>query len=460
MGRLNRLPVRVRVTLVFMGAMAVVLVGVGLFLFIRLGHVLSATTDVGLRAHAADVETLIDARAPAASSGGSLLTQQGEGVAQILSRTGRVLDSTPQAGTAPLLSAAQRRQLTGARTFLTVGADASRTRLFVMPAEAGNVEPGAVIVVGSNIQERNEAVDHLGDLLLVGGPIALLLAALAGYGALTVALRPVESMRRDADEIHHSAPGRRLPVPPADDEIGRLGHTLNEMLERLEHAFDRERTFVADASHELRTPLAILKAELELAMRPGRSVEELQAAVRSAAEETDRLVQLAEDLLVLARSEQGGLPLRLEPLSPPAVLARTRERFVARAQEQSVDLQVAEATATPVHADATRLAQAIGNLTDNALQHGARHVQLGATDDGDAVRLWVRDDGDGFPDGFIDTAFDRFTRADHARSAGGTGLGLAIVAAIADAHGGQAGARNQPSGGSEVWITIPRRSPA
>ena len=157
-----------------------------------------------------------------------------------------------------------------------------------------------------------DALRNLAGTLLIGGPIALLLASLAGYGAAAAALRPVERMRRRAAEIQAAEPGTRLPVGPADDEIGRLGETLNLMLERLEAAFARERTFVADASHELRTPLAILKAELELALREGRSVEELEAALRSAAEETDRLVQLAEDLLVIARVEQGRLPIRAD----------------------------------------------------------------------------------------------------------------------------------------------------
>ncbi len=147
-------------------------------------------------------------------------------------------------------------------------------------------------------------------------------------------------MRRQAAEIGDADAGQRLPVAGNGDEIARLGATLNAMLDRLEMAFDRERTFVADASHELRTPLAILKTELELALRAGRTPDELAAALRSAAEETDRLAQLAEDLLVIARSDRDGLPVRLAPVDVGALLGRVAERFTGRAESQGRSLTV------------------------------------------------------------------------------------------------------------------------
>src|SRR5262249_51511614 len=149
---------------------------------------------------------------------------------------------------------------------------------------------------------------------LIAGPVALLLASLAGYLLAGVALRPVEAMRRRAAEISAETPGERLPVPATSDELERLGETLNEMLERLEDALRREREFVADAGHELRTPLALLRTELELALRHAESPDELRAAVRRSAAEVDRLAQLSEDLLLLARTEHGELPLNVETL--------------------------------------------------------------------------------------------------------------------------------------------------
>ena len=454
--RLNRLPLRLRVTLVFAGVMAVVLAGVGLFLYLRLGAEIDHTIEESLRSRAGDVSALIEqADSGLARSGRSPLTEQGENLAQILDAQGRVVDSTPSLRARPLLAGpALQRALRS-----TIVVDATETddaaRLLATPVTAQDQR--LVVVVGTPLEDRDDAVRNLGSLLLVGGPVALLLAALAGYGALTAALRPVESMRRRAAAIHDAAAGQRLPVPPADDEIGRLGQTLNAMLARLEDAFARERTFVSDASHELRTPLAILKAELELALRGGRDVKDLEAALRSAAEETDRLVQLAEDLLVIARSDQGRLPIRTGDVHVARLLETACERFARRAADQEARVLVDGADDTVIQADPLRLEQAVGNLLDNALRHGGRHVALSAQAVGDAVQIHVRDDGPGFPPAFIDTAFERFTRADAARGRGGAGLGLAIVDAIARAHGGHVDARNRSEGGADVWLTLPRR---
>jgi signal transduction histidine kinase len=227
------------------------------------------------------------------------------------------------------------------------------------------------------------------------------------------------------------------------------------MLDRLEEALARERAFVADASHELRTPLAILKAELELALRDPDSIEGFRDAITSAAEETDRLVQLAEDLLVLARSEQGQLPVRVEEAGAAELLAAVVQRFEGRSAARGASLEIDAPDGLVLSVDALRLEQALGNLVDNALRHGGRTVALVARPGTTGVELHVCDDGPGFPPEFLPRAFERFTRADPARGRGGTGLGLAIVAAIAQAHGGRADAVNRVEGGADVWLTLP-----
>ncbi len=391
------LPVRLRVTLAFAGVMAILLTVAGVALYTRLAAELDSTINQGLHSRAADL-------LPAARSGRPLPPDDEKNFA----RVARAGDRLPDLG----------EPVRVVRTRL----DASRA-----------------LVVGTTIDDRDDALKTLVVLLVIGLPIMLVLASLAGYGAAAAALRPVERMRRQAAGM--AAPSGRLPVGPADDEIGRLGTTLNAMLARIEEAYERERAFVADASHELRTPLATLKAELELALRKGRSVEELQAALRSAAEETDRLVALAEDLLVLARVEEGRLPVRPEPLDAATLLRR-----------------FGPAEAPPglaVSADPERLDQALRNLVDNARRYGGGQIELAAERVNGSVELHVRDDGPGFPPDFLDAAFERFTRADPARGRGGTGLGLAIVDVIARAHGGAAGARNRPTGGADVWISLP-----
>jgi signal transduction histidine kinase len=255
-------------------------------------------------------------------------------------------------------------------------------------------------------------------------------------------------------------------VPAANDEIGRLGATLNGMLDRLdssylrlEESLERERKFVADASHELRTPLATLKAELDLALRGERDAAELRAAIASAAEETDRLIQLAEDLLVIARSDQGKLPIRREKLAAATLLAAVQARFASRAAAAGASIRHKAPDGLMLSGDHLRLEQALGNLVDNALRHGGTGIDLGATAGNRRVTLWVRDDGDGFLEGFEERAFERFTRADPGRTGPGTGLGLAIVAAIARAHGGAAEARRSTEGGAEVRIELPAGQP-
>jgi signal transduction histidine kinase len=226
------------------------------------------------------------------------------------------------------------------------------------------------------------------------------------------------------------------------------------MLGRLEAALERERRFVDDASHELRTPLALHKTELELALRYATDEEELRAAIASAGEEIDRLIQLAEDLLVVARSEQGELTVARDEVPLPELLSTIGERFRARV-EQSKRPLVVDGGDGAVRGDRLRLEQALTSMVDNALRYGDGEVRLWARRNGSRVELHVSDDGPGFPPDFIDRAFERFTRADAARTRGGNGLGLAIVDTIARAHGGRGMATNTPGGGADVWIELP-----
>jgi len=245
-----------------------------------------------------------------------------------------------------------------------------------------------------------------------------------------------------------------LPVPHTRDEVERLGNTLNEMLERLEAALAREREFVADAGHELRTPLSLLRSELELALRHAETTEELREAVARSSDEVDRLAQLADHLLLIARTDRGKMPLRLEPLDADELLSTIASRFEWRAEEAERPIRIEPADGVLVHGDRIRLEQALGNLVDNALRHGSGAVNLSVAQKNGLVELHVTDEGGGFPQEFLDQAFERFARHDHARSRGGAGLGLSIVRVIAEAHGGSAHATNTDSG-ADVWVELP-----
>lgn len=421
---MSRLPIRLRLTLAFAIAMAIVLAATGAFVYLRLASALDESVAETLEAR------LVDARA-LAERGGSGRTTFDEGFTEITS-SGSVRTGPYEVEHIP-------------------GVDG---RVRVVTAVVETAQGSRAVVVGASLGDRDEALRELLAQLLIVAPIALLLSSLLGYWLARAALRPVEEMREEAAAISGSEPGRRLPSGEARDEIARLAETLNAMLERLERAIERERSFVADASHELRTPLALLKAELDLALRKPRTPHELEEALRSAAAETDRLVRLAEDLLVLAQADDGRLPLRRESVGTGDVLASVREAFRARAEEMGRRID-ADKGSVVLEADRLRLEQALGNLVDNALQHGAGAVRLRSLDRNGRVELHVLDEGAGFPPDFLPRAFERFRRADEARTSGGAGLGLALAAAIAEAHRGSAHAANRDGGGADVWLSVP-----
>ena len=454
---MTRVPIRLRVAAAFAVAMALVLAGTGWFLYIRVDSHLARALDRQLRLRTHDLTVLVREPGPSlAEAGGPPSVEPGEDYAQVVNARGRVLDATRPLGKAPLLSTAELRRAQSAAFFAdrrsVPGLD-EPSRLLVSPVLRHGQK--VVLVVGATRQDRTETLGNLRDELLIVGPIALALASLAGYFLAGLSLRPVESMRSRAAAISAETPGERLPVPTTGDEVERLGETLNAMLARLESALERERDFVADAGHELRTPLALLRTELELALRHAESAEELRSAVRASSEEVDRLAQLAEDLLLIARFDRGRLPLRLETLEASELLGSIANRFEWRAQEAGRRVRVESPAAFRVRGDRIRLEQALGNLLDNALRYGGGEVRLSAQRADGHVELHVTDEGSGFPQELMGQAFERFARLDQARARGGAGLGLSIVRAIAEAHGGSAHLANMNGSGADVWVSLP-----
>jgi two-component system OmpR family sensor kinase len=377
----------------------------------------------------------------------SLAATGEEGLAQLLGRDGSVVAGSSARAESRLLTS------TELESFLLVDREIAGVdyRLRATPVD------DRFVVVGEPLEDRDEALDGLLAQLLVVLPIALGISSVVGYLVAGAALRPVEAMRRRAGAITPDSAERRLPLPRAQDEIHRLGETLNAMLGRLDEGLARERRFVSDASHELRTPLAALRTELELATRRPRSHEELEAALGSAGEEVERLVRLAEDLLVLARADDGRLPLRVEQHSAASVVDAVASRNEQRAAAHGRRLETSTPPELTLRGDRERLEQALDGLVDNALRHGAGTVRVAARAENGRVVLSVSDRGTGFPATFLPHAFERFSRGDPARSGGGAGLGLAIVDAIARAHGGTAHAANVESGGADVWLSLPSR---
>lgn len=455
---MSGLPIRLRVTAAFALAMALVLAALGFLLYARLDSHLALALDRDLQLRSDDLAALVrQPRASLAGYRGGRFIERGESYAQLVDPSGRVLDATRPLGTRSVLSPAQLRRAEREPLYTDLpsvpGLNESSRVLATPVKRAGGP---LVLVVGATRSNGAETLATFRNELLIAGPIALILASLAGYFLAGLSLRPVESMRRRAAAISAETPGERLPVPPTRDELERLGTTLNEMLARLEEALQRERDFVADAGHELRTPLALLRTELELALRHGQSPEDLREAIRWSLQEVDRLTQLAEDLLLMARSDRGTVPLSVETLEAGELLASVVSRFRWRAEETERSLAHEAPPGLRLRGDRLRLEQALGNLVDNALRHGDGRVSLHAVTVDGSVELHVEDEGHGFPPDFLELAFERFSRPLPGREGSGAGLGLSIVRVIAEAHGGVAEAANAPGGGADVWLVLPR----
>jgi two-component system, OmpR family, sensor kinase len=454
----SRLPIRVRLTVAFALAMVLVLAAAGLFVYLRLEDDLNESVNTSLRARAAAVATSGEAATGAPS-------EAEEGFAQVLSARGAVLDSAGGARGAVLTGAERVKANAGGRFVFERGVPGieGSVRVLAGPVTSNSGPRGdaagvpaeqAVFAVGQSLDDRDETLSGVVTSFAVGGPVAVLLASLVGYLLASTGLRPVEAMRRRASEVSLDQPGERLPLPAAHDEVRRLGETLNEMLDRLRRSFERERRFVADAGHELRTPVAVIRAEVEGALRARGHDPQVREALVAALEECDHLAQLAEDLLVVARAAEGELALRREPLEVLPLLESVRARFADRARERGRDIKVEAEGALRVEADDLRLRQALGNLVDNALRHGDGEILLQSrrAEVNGGVELQVTDRGPGFPPELTERAFERFTRADLARTRGGTGLGLSIVRAIAEAHGGSAEIVAGEGASVRIWL--------
>jgi len=458
----SRLPIRARLTAAFALALVAVLAGAAALVYVRLKADLDEQVDTGLRSRAAAIATGVG-DAGSASAGTDPGVESEESFARILAPDGRALD---EAGGArgPALSPSELRRARKAPIIVDrrVEGIEGKARVLAQPLPGRG---GAVSVVGHSLGDRDETLSTLLTSFAVGGALALLLASAIGYALATAALGPMEAMRRRASELSLADDQDRLPLPAARDEVRRLGETLNEMLDRLRRSFERERRFVADASHELRTPVAVVKTELEGALRAGGHRAEVREALTAAVEECDHIAQLAEDLLILARAGDGRLPVSAERFEARRLLEGVATRFSDRAAARGRTIELESPEGLFLHVDSLRLRQALGNLLDNALRHGEGPIALRVRPVGAWIELDVSDGGTGFTPAFAERAFERFardaegrTRDAEAAARGGAGLGLSIVRAIAEAHGGTAEIVSGPA--TTVRIRIPEPSQA
>lgn len=467
---LGRLSLRVRLALACT-AVAAVVGGAGLGLFDTLLH----------RGVAASVDTVLATRCSRAVAG--FLQGGGSGTAPVTdpdggppaesrtdrdepdsltavySPTGELVSSSPAGAGAGLLSRGQLAAARSAPLHVTVqSAGGEPLRVMAVPvARSGRTW---VVAVATSLVPATASADRAVTDLYIGLPVLVGLVALGAWLLAGAALRPVERMRADAERlISTGSSSEGITVPPTSDELARLGRTFNHLLERLQRSLGRQRDLVADTGHELRTPLTVLRTELELADSPESTRQDLADSVHHARREVERLSKLAEDMLFLARADSDAPLVHIQPVDLAGVVLDSERANRVRAASLGVALETDIPDRLVLPADYQALRRAVDNLVANSLAAvGAEgRVAISAERRGDRALLVVEDDGPGFPPGFVDRAFERFSRPEAARSSGrgGAGLGLAIVAEIARALGGNVVACNAPAGGARVILELP-----
>lgn len=449
------LPLRTRLTVVATMLMAVVLVAVGVLGFWRFDAQLTHTVDAGLRSRAEQLVGAASGGESPAKSGA--LVDADEAFSWIVGSDGAVLfASSGVEGMATPEPAGGFGEASPMFFEVSVATDEESVPARLLAVAGLN---GTTVMVGVSLEDQQAAQTQLVRVGVAGGAVTLALSALVIWLVTGAALRPVENMRKQAAAVTPADLGHRLPVPDTGDELARLAETLNAMLDRLDVALLRERRLIGDASHELRTPLANLRAEIDVALRVPDDAGRLGAALVSAGEETDRLTGLVQELLVLARADQGELTLKLVSVDVSAIVRQVADAFSARSDQLGVEVVVASQESLVLDVDPGRIRQALENLVDNALRHGppGSRVEVVAETRGDLCSIRVLDSGPGFDPGFLSQAFEPFSRSDagRARVHGGAGLGLAIVRAIVEAHGGEVRASNREGGGGKVAVSLP-----
>lgn len=445
----RRTSLRARTTVLATAVVGVALALGGVLLVVTLDRSLTSRGDELAQARAVDLAALA-----ADESLPSVLTNvDGDSVAQVVDSSGHVVAASPNIrGKGPISRFRPAGGVPVLRTLTDIpdGSETEDYRVWVLTAQTRSGP--ATVYVGTSLEAVGEASWALRRSLVVGLPAMLALLAFCTWLVIGRALRPVEDIRAGVATISGKALHRRVPVPRIDDEVGRLAATMNQMLDRLESASQRQREFVADASHELQSPLAAFRTELEVALTyPGSA--DWSAIASQLLSDSEQMERLVRDLLFLALERDNRPSREISPLDLDDIVLQEAARSRSTA---AVSLDTSNVSGAPVRGNRDELRRLVRNLLDNAVKHAKASVRLTASSDNLQSRLDVQDDGPGVPPEERDRAFDRFYRADASRSraSGGTGLGLAIARAIAERHHGSLELA-ESDGGAHFVLLLP-----
>ncbi len=453
--------IRVRLTLWYVALLALILVGFSAFLYVRLAQSLADEENRALAAEVQRVVATLDVQNGTPALGDALDQLPVGMVVALYDPVGRRLDASDTHLTLPPLPPTAQPAGAGgpAPETLQLGNETWRvlTRAVV---ERGHTI--GILQVAQSDRPYEAALSQLALLMGLAIPLTLVLAVAGGLFFASRALGPIDRITRAAQRIGAEDLSQRLHLPASPDEVGRLATTFDQMLDRLDRAFQRQRQFTADASHELRTPLALLTSQADVALERPRRPAEYRQALADIHAEAQRMSRLLAELLTLARADDGREIMAREPIALDALVEDVVATMAPLAERCDVQLALGERKCCVTAGDQTRLTQLLVNLVDNAINytppHGAVRVSLDRTPSW-AV-LSVADTGVGIAPEHMPRLFERFYRADPARGRGGAGLGLAIADWIARAHGGRIEVESALGQGTTFTVWLPLTSAA
>ncbi|MGH2621576.1 MAG: sensor histidine kinase [Anaerolineales bacterium] len=453
-----QLPLRLRLTLWYLLSLGLILLLFGLLLYWQVQHNLLAQVDSALQLAAAQASATVGIQDGSlvfqtAAASPALARLSEDTAIRLVTDDGTVWDSLGRTAEAPVL-----RPTAGYLTYFD-GDDTWRVYSERVDLPAG--APGGWLQVTQTLDSVEQTLSLLRLQLLWGVPLALLLAGAGGYFLASRALRPIDRITRTAQAINSSDLSTRIGHSGPADELGRLAATFDEMLDRLQSAFDRERRFTADAAHELRTPLTALKGRIGVTLSQPREAAEYGDSLQDMEQQVDRLIRLSSDLLFITRLDQGQVKRRLDPIALDDLLAAVVEQLRPLAEAKAISLPEPEARGLTVPGDMDLMIRLFMNLLDNAIKFtppGGR-VSVEARRSGEQVTIAIRDTGAGIPAEHRAHLFERFYRVGGDRSRtddqGGAGLGLAIAHEIARAHAGRLTVESTVGEGTVFTVKLP-----
>lgn len=467
MRTLSNLPIRWRLTLLYGGILSFILVIFASGVYYYFESSLQASIDAKIKSMGEVISTsLTDVRDPSLFGNferylENVLGRKPKGkFIQIIDSAGRIGARMNDVEAQSLSSSFNtlERAYSGQTVYETIERVKPRLRMVTIPIMDDNKKVTSIVQVGTSLEDFDETMKRLLIIMIIAIPTSIASTIVIGYGAARKALKPVEKMRKTALKISSQNLGERIDIGWRKDELGKLAQTFNEMIGRLQDAFQRINQFSSDVSHELRTPLTIIKGETEVALRKERSVEEYRSILSSHLEETDQMTRIIEDLLLLSKADKDEMRMNMETLDAKDLIMNVYADMRLMAQQKGVHLVAKNVADTRIRGDELKLRRMLRNVVDNGIKYtqvdGA--VEMSSTTSNGFVTIEVQDTGIGIAEEDLKYIFDRFYRADRSRRReSGSGLGLSIAKWIAEAHGGTIGAESHASSGSRFFIRLP-----